>query len=191
MRSVFDFILTIVTNGKLSFLWHAEWNWLKELAAQTTGQPLQCGQVLDLQVVRRDVAVLDGATVEFSEEFLEDVVDADASQNVALLNAAVQWLWNKPLVAGGIENKEDLDKHILAAAIRSEQIRLNCIDPTLLTISCGKQNIYNTVRHCNNACRWVCLCVGGLPDIIGRIWHRRGHVIVTDGEHSHAQALVF
>lgn len=106
MRSVFDFILTIVTNGKLSFLWHAEWNWLKELAAQTTGQPLQCGQVLDLQVVRRDVAVLDGATVEFSEEFLEDIVDADASQNVALLNAAVQWLWNKPLVAGGIENKK-------------------------------------------------------------------------------------
>lgn len=74
-----------------------------QLAAQAAGQALQCGQVLDLQVVQRDVAVLHCAVVELTEEFLKDVVDADARQEVALLNFAVQRLWDETFVADGIK----------------------------------------------------------------------------------------
>lgn len=96
--------LTIVTSiAELSFLRHNERDWFKQLAAQAAGQTLQCGQVLDLEVVQGDVAVLDCAAVEFTEEFLKDVVDADARQKVALLNVAVQWFWDETFVAGGIK----------------------------------------------------------------------------------------
>lgn len=65
---------------------HTERLWFKELIAEGAGQPLQCGQVLDLQVVASDLALLDSVVIEFTEELLEHVVDTDACENVALLN---------------------------------------------------------------------------------------------------------
>lgn len=98
--------LTIITSiEELSFLRYYEGDGLKHLNAQTAGQPLQCGQILDLQVVRRDVAVPDGALMEFAQELLEDVVDADAGHETALLNAAVQRLGDETFVTGE-ENEE-------------------------------------------------------------------------------------
>lgn len=44
--------------------------------------------------------------MEFTEELLEDVVDADAGHNTALLNAAVQWLGDEAFVTGE-ENEEE------------------------------------------------------------------------------------
>lgn len=38
--------------------------------------------------------------MEFSEERLENIVDADACQKATLLNAAVQRLGNEPFVTG-------------------------------------------------------------------------------------------
>lgn len=103
--------LTMVTSiGDFSFLCDTERDGLKQLAAQAAGQAFQCGQVLDLQVIRCDVAVPDCAAVEFAEEFLEDVVDADACQNVALLNFSVQRLWDKTLVAGCIKKEIQIEK---------------------------------------------------------------------------------
>lgn len=97
---------TIITSiEELSLLRYNEGDGLKHLTAQTAGQPLQCGQVLDLQVVRCDVAVPDGALVEFAQELLEDVVDADACHKTALLNAAVQRLGDETFVTGE-ENEE-------------------------------------------------------------------------------------
>lgn len=63
---------------------------LQQLSAQPCGEALQCGKVLDLQVIRRDVAVLHRALVELTEKFLKNVVNADSSQNVALFYVAVQ-----------------------------------------------------------------------------------------------------
>lgn len=94
--------LTIVSCvAELSLLCYNERDGLKHLTAQTAGQPLQRGQILDLQVVRGDVAVSHCALMEFTEELLEDVVDADACQKTALLNAAVQRLGDESFVTNG------------------------------------------------------------------------------------------
>lgn len=83
--------LTVVTPiVDVSFLHHTERQRLEHLAAQPLGEALQRGQVLDLQVVHGDVVVAECAPVEVVEELLEDVVDANARQDVALLNVAVQ-----------------------------------------------------------------------------------------------------
>lgn len=100
----FLWIPTVVASiAELSLLADSEWDGLQQLAAQAVGQALQCGQVFDLQIVRCDVAVCYCATVELAEELLEDIVDADSCQKVALLYVAVQWLWDEPFVAGGME----------------------------------------------------------------------------------------
>lgn len=83
-------IFTKVTSIAGLSLLHTEQDGVKQFAAKSAGQALQCGQVLDLQVVWGDVAVLDCTAVEFTEKFLEDIVDADAGQKVALLNVAVE-----------------------------------------------------------------------------------------------------
>lgn len=82
-----------------SFLCYTKCDGLKHLTAQSVGQPLQCGQILNLQVIRSDVAVLDGAVVELTEKFLEDIADADACEKTALLNTVVQRLWDETFVA--------------------------------------------------------------------------------------------
>lgn len=82
---------------------------LLRLAAQAPGQGLQRGQVLDLQIIQRNVAVLDGLAVELIKEVLEDVVDAHARQDVALLDGAVQLLWDEAFVAAG--ERKDQGKH--------------------------------------------------------------------------------
>lgn len=93
--------LTIVTPVvDVSFLHHTERERLEHLAAQPSGQALQRGQVLDLQVVHGDVAVVEGAAVEVVEELLEDVVDANARQDVALFYVAVQGLGDEPFITG-------------------------------------------------------------------------------------------
>lgn len=110
--------LTVVSSiAELSLLCYDEGDGLKHLAAQTAGQPLQRGQVLDLQVVRGDVAVSHCALMEFTEELLEDVVDADACQETALLNAAVQRLGDESFVTG--RTKEE-SKSFLSAFYTNE-----------------------------------------------------------------------
>lgn len=59
------------------------------LLAKGPCQGLQGGQVLDLQVVCGDVAVLDGLAVELIEEVLEDVVDSNTGEEVALFDGPV------------------------------------------------------------------------------------------------------
>lgn len=93
--------LTIVSSiAELSLLCYNERDGLKHLTAQTAGQPLQRGQIFDLQVVWCDVAVFHCALMEFTEELFEDVVDADACQKTALFNAAVQCLRDETFVTG-------------------------------------------------------------------------------------------
>lgn len=93
--------LTVVTPVvDVSFLHHTERHGLERLAAQPSGEALQGGQVLDLQVVHGDFAVVERAPVEVVEELLEDVVDANARQDVALLNVAVQGLGDEPFITG-------------------------------------------------------------------------------------------
>ena len=98
----------VTSIAEFPFLCNTKQDGLKQLTAQPTGEAFQRGQVLYLQVVWSDVAVLHCAAVEIIEEFLEDVVDADACQNVALLNVAVQRLWDKMLVAGGIRIEKQI-----------------------------------------------------------------------------------
>lgn len=168
-------LLTVVTSiAEVSLLNYTKWRRLKNLTAHAADQTLQRGQVLDLQVVCRDVAVLYCATVEFSEEFLEHVVDADPCQNVTLLNVAVQRIWDETFVAG---------------KWGEEGIKTECI------------NIFvNTIKHCAA----VCILVVGvvffgnnqkavLPDFMGSSGQRHFlvHGVVSDCKHSHAQTLVF
>lgn len=99
-------ILTIVTVAGLFLLHHTERGGLNELTAKATGQTLQRSQVLDLQVIGCNVALLNCPIVEVTEEFLEHVVDPDASQNVALFNVAVQGFWDEVFVTGGDTEKK-------------------------------------------------------------------------------------
>lgn len=87
---------------------YTECVWLKELTTKGAGQALQCGQVLDLQVICPDVALLDSVVIEFTEEFFEHVVDTDPCENVALLNFGVQALWDVLFVTGGIRTEKCL-----------------------------------------------------------------------------------
>lgn len=103
----------------ISILCDTEWRRLKQFAAQAAGQALQGGQVLDLQVVRCDVAVLHSAAVEFIQELLEDVVDADACQKVALLDVVVQGFRDKAFVADFIK-KTDRKMYEQLAAFTSK-----------------------------------------------------------------------
>ena len=81
---------------------------LQHLPPQAPGEAFQGGQVLDLQVVQRDVAVLHRATVELIQEVLEDVVDAEPGEDVALFNAPVQVLRDKTFVAGESRRRKGL-----------------------------------------------------------------------------------
>lgn len=68
-------------------------------------QRLESGQILDLQVIQTYIAVLDGLAIELVEKILEDVTDAYACEEVALLNGAVQTVWNEALVAKDREKR--------------------------------------------------------------------------------------
>lgn len=112
--------LTITSIAEISFLCDTEWSGLKQFVPQAAGQTLQGGQVLNLQVVRCDVAVFDGAAVEFIKEFLEDIVDADACQDVALLDVAVQGFRDKAFVAERIKTKRQADIYEQLAGFTSK-----------------------------------------------------------------------
>ena len=78
---------------------------LQHLTAEVPGQALQRRQVLELQVIQWDVAVLHRTLLELLEELLEDAADAHARQQIALLDVAVQRLGDEALVTdeGGEE----------------------------------------------------------------------------------------
>lgn len=69
-------VLAGVTQGNLVVLADAEGQGLVHLTAEVSGQRLQCGNVLDLQVLLADVVVLHRVVIELLQERLEDVGDA-------------------------------------------------------------------------------------------------------------------